>query len=526
MMTKDQGEKIVKPVLQAGFAKSGNMLLHVIIRAVLDVVGISYKSVICRDKEWNRIKGNFIFNSDLQPGIDVLHIPEGEIGRYTVSSLYEKPIYDLKKYVEGCSVVWTHSAFVPGVFDELLEWSAPIYIYRDGRAVLNSLVHYLDTEYAKASLGASKAAQEYIEDEAYCRGIFRAWKRNINSFMENRSKKVLFIKYESLISDKRNWIKKIARHMGLGQVLDEKSIDFIERQSSPETMKPRMPEHVRTCSNTEWRSLFPDRLIRISENEIGDTLLKLEYEVKNGNVAREYKKNRDSVTLSTQNPIASNCLEKLFQQGRNLIKEEKWNDALKIFSRLEDTEFDRFRCFVNQSIALENLADLQGALEKIKAAVRIRSYDLNAAIREAFLYSRLGKHKIALNKLRRLEKACPGDIRLRRTLGGLLVACRRYEGALSVFQRLIDRYPANYPLYLNLSDVLRLMNRFEEAFETVKKLEELNSQAQGIWLTRGKIHQAQGRYDTAKSCFLKEHKRTGNRVALALANKMANQHMH
>jgi Sulfotransferase domain len=266
-------------VLQSGFAKSGNMLLHVILRSILELVGQEYKSVICSDPEWGALKSRHVFNSDLQPTIDVLDIEPNGQSRYIVSSFYQKPIHTLKSYTERCSIIWTHSEYSPMGFDNLFDLcSLNIYILRDPRAVLNSMAHYIVTNYCRVNFGYTQSTSEFLSDLETCRGVLRAWKRNVEGFTSLNKKKIQVIRYEDLVAEKGEWIGKITRKMGLLDRLSDEIVEEINRRSSPKVMKKKMPEHVRKCVNDDWKNNFSDDLVHLCRDEIGYLLETLEYE--------------------------------------------------------------------------------------------------------------------------------------------------------------------------------------------------------------------------------------------------------
>lgn len=263
-------------ILQAGFAKSGNMLVHVILRSMLELAGYPYRSVICSDSEWQSQKAQHLFNSDLQPTIDVLDVDENAGCRYIVSSFYKRRITSLKEYAENCSIIWTHSEYTPPVFDPLLEvCDLMIYVLRDARAVLNSMAHYIVTEYYRSNFEDAGTTHQYLSDIDQCIGLLKAWRRNVEGFLHLKSEKILVIRYEVLTAQKERVIGEIASRLNLS-LSDEVRRKILDR-SSPQEMRRTMPDHVRRCSDDDWKANFSPELVRRIRTEMGDLLEDLGY---------------------------------------------------------------------------------------------------------------------------------------------------------------------------------------------------------------------------------------------------------
>ena len=72
------------------------------------------------------------------------------------------------------------------------------------------------------------------------------------------------------------------------------------------------------------------------------------------------------------------------------------------------------------------------------------------------------------------------------------VRLKQYELALKDFTKVIENDPTRLEIFLNRSDSLRYLCRFDEAFSEVDFLEAINSHFPGIWSTRAKIWKAMG----------------------------------
>lgn len=71
-----------------------------------------------------------------------------------------------------------------------------------------------------------------------------------------------------------------------------------------------------------------------------------------------------------------------------------------------------------------------------------------------------------------------------------LVRLRRYEEALAAFASVLHHAPDRLEIYLNRSDSLRYLERFDEALAEVDKAEKRNPALSGLAETRSKVHRA------------------------------------
>jgi tetratricopeptide (TPR) repeat protein len=213
-------------------------------------------------------------------------------------------------------------------------------------------------------------------------------------------------------------------------------------------------------------------------------------------------------------------LDAKYLEGLILLDMCRFEDALSVFNFLLSVQPEIECVRVQQGLALRRLGRNNEALMAFSAASRFQPDNPNILVQKAMIYQEMGQFNEALRMMDVLRLKHPDNASVLRAYGGTLATSGCYEEALNVFSDLIERYPDMVDLYLNMSDVLRFMGKFIESLQAVDCLENINSKAEGIWMTRGKIYRSMEKYDIAYECFMDEYKITDNSETLVLAEEM------
>jgi hypothetical protein len=195
-----------------------------------------------------------------------LVIPHPEIRRIAI----DNPLDFLKQY----SVVRSHDAPTRLHFNLLKGITRWIYIYRDGRDAINSMMHYVVTppvllrhpEYKITSV--KKIYQNY---EYFAKHV-QEWKENAQkafSFPE----RFYFVKFEDIVSNKEKFLLELEKKIGV-----EPPAKTILKRSSFESMHSKTPIHARKGKTGEWKSNFSNKHKAIFKDIAGEMLIKLGYE--------------------------------------------------------------------------------------------------------------------------------------------------------------------------------------------------------------------------------------------------------
>ncbi len=125
--------------LKIGIPKSGNFWLHTILHNIIDYSDLKYESFIAdqpiyevaKNLEMNLFKG--------QININFLDITKNAVF-YRIGNMFRYPIDDIDDYINSSTLVWTHAQMSDNVLNTIKKFDKLIYIIRDPRDILISMV--------------------------------------------------------------------------------------------------------------------------------------------------------------------------------------------------------------------------------------------------------------------------------------------------------------------------------------------------------------------------------------------------
>jgi len=124
--------------------------------------------------------------------------------------------------------------------ENLFENSHVIYVYRNGLDVMVSLFEYMkayDKEIAKMDFNDFIKTKNNFDPEISNLDRIDSWKHHIKSWQESRfADKILFVKFEDLISDFEETISTISKKIGAKP--DEKIVDIRLKKSNNNILRP------------------------------------------------------------------------------------------------------------------------------------------------------------------------------------------------------------------------------------------------------------------------------------------------
>ena len=261
-------------ILQCGYPKSGNYLLYKIIRKLMEKNN-SFFSLV-------RSSGFSELSEKLYP--QHLLFPEiAEVDRIIIKNneLYLQTIFPIK-FVKidsellknNSSLIWSHENLMK-LKKSSLKTIKTIYIYRDGRDAINSLLHHvirpqsllLNKEYKY------KTQEEIFSDIEYFERAVREWVEHINesySFIKD-DPNVLSISFEEIVFDNLNSIIKISNFLGFKEYNNyEDIIDEINIRNSKSNFDKL--GHFRKGIIGDWKNHFKKEHLKIFEKYGSKTL--------------------------------------------------------------------------------------------------------------------------------------------------------------------------------------------------------------------------------------------------------------
>ena len=259
--------------IQAGFPKSGNFLLHTILREILAGAGkfSSYRSMCDLPPDIQQYVTTYkgieadcikVINGQLH-----LVIPHPE--------LQPLAIEDLASFFRQAALLWTHqkfSACYESLFSSVPVW---FYIYRDGRDAITSLFHYVVSPIMLKRFPDYRVTDvvRLFQDLDYFAKHVNNWQEHIHSWTAADIRRIQWIRFEDLVADRRKICTLIGDVLKLPVDLDR-----LEKQTQFNRMARLSPEHVRSGTSGGWKSCFTAVHKKIFKDIAGQTLVGLGYE--------------------------------------------------------------------------------------------------------------------------------------------------------------------------------------------------------------------------------------------------------
>jgi len=264
-------------VLQCGHDKSGTYLLFKILRQMLrqnneyhpfnSVSGIGYiiDTLFPQYKRFPEISE-----------IDHLRM-EGDVWglNFPTPDCRHIPV-DLRILTKISSFIYTHET-PTNIQSTGANFSHPIYIMRDGRDVVNSMIHFLTDEISLKLCPTYRidSAKALYEDLSYFERLVSRWHEHLASYEKHKGNFFL-VKFEDLVSDRTRVIADISQFLDLP--VDEEKL---AKDTSFGSMRKSAPQHLRKGKVGDWHSHFNNKHREIFKQIAGDTLVRLGYETSN-----------------------------------------------------------------------------------------------------------------------------------------------------------------------------------------------------------------------------------------------------
>ncbi len=277
-------KKQIGRILQCGFPKSGNYLLWKILQVCQAEEGIytsfSKKSGIT--KLYEGIYALLGLGKYFKEALEIDEIEPNENGELKFFKLMitGNPFFcghldtDTALLTSVSSLLWTHSLPEEVAGNGFLKDRLRIYIIRDGRAVVNSLIHHNVRQETLKFMPFYKYTRvdEIYNDEWLFRRYVEKWKKHVYSYL-NTKEKFMLVRFESLTDENKQDLKSILSLFGLENRLKEFSEKF-----SFNSMKKNSGTHLRKGRNDDWKNHFTGKHKDIFKEIAGELLIKLGYE--------------------------------------------------------------------------------------------------------------------------------------------------------------------------------------------------------------------------------------------------------
>ena len=263
---------------QCGVEKSGNYLLFRIIKSLLSDID-SYQSYSNITGCWDSlIKMN---DTDLSftelESMDEFRVDDDQT-LYHLNSHFKASfsIWDIKNYENKATFLWTHQPPNNSHFTVLNKPRHWFYIIRDGRAVINSWLHYTVSPRMLRRHPQYKInnVEELYSNIAYFEKCIHRWSNHVYRYLKLKNSYTL-VSFEDMITDKIKIIDRIADKLN---IVDRNMIQNAFDRTQIKITKREAPLHVRKGVKNDWVKYFKEEHINLYQDITKDLLDKINIE--------------------------------------------------------------------------------------------------------------------------------------------------------------------------------------------------------------------------------------------------------
>ncbi len=261
-------------VLQCGYSKSGNYLLHQVASAMLEAHG-RFRSFVERGGVGAAIDALCPDTRRMPTArrVDNLKLVDGSWHVQFPDLRARFLPVDWELVLRSSTLVWSHDdpvALAPWEDD----FSHRLYVLRDGRDVVNSMLHYLVTPAILRLYPDHRfeTLEQIYADLDFFAGKVCAWRDHARAYLA-RADRYQLVRYETLVGQREAAIDAIG--VGLGLAVDGPAL---AERTSFERMRRWAPRHVRRGQRGDWRRHFRPEHRDLFRELAGPELITLRYE--------------------------------------------------------------------------------------------------------------------------------------------------------------------------------------------------------------------------------------------------------
>lgn len=259
-------------LMLCSFPKSGTYLFWRILRALQKQAG-SYRS-------FARAAGlTDLLDEMIEPEnrpyahyseMDQLY-PSGDDWLFYVHHPMQNLTVDLDMLLQTSSLIWLHEA--PTKIQKLSEGRKQLYMMRDGRSVVNSLIHHFTRPSVRATHPTYKIDDPLVlyQRKDNFRKYVQIWRDHVQDFLSN-SDDYFLLRFEDLTSQMPAQVERLLQFLEI-----DGDAAAIAEEFSFDRMKSASPTHVRSGTNDDWRRYYEEEHIAIFKEEAGQLLIDLGY---------------------------------------------------------------------------------------------------------------------------------------------------------------------------------------------------------------------------------------------------------
>jgi len=193
----------------------------------------------------------------------------------------------------------------------------------------------------------------------------------------------------------------------------------------------------------------------------------------------------------------------LFQQGINLLNQEKYSESKIAFDKLLDhfsknTDLLNIVGFVNMQLNLFN-----ESIEVYSLSLNIKPNQLEALFNRAIVFSKLKKYKLSITDYESILKIDSQNIGSLINLSAIYEDLGEFDKALIEINKAIMLNPKNHTLLANRGNIKQSIFDYLGAYEDYSLALKLSPNNPDLYISIGNIHKQLKNFDKAEDAFLK-----------------------
>lgn len=239
------------PVLHISYVKSGSYFLWKVLDGLFRAAG--QKRSFVQDHPLQLERDRFPDFSIEQFDIDHMLIQDDGLF-WAIEVQHIEPIRDLRRYLQQCSHVWSHSFLCDRGFEVYPQFARRCYIVRDPRDALLSMAHFVQTPFMRRyHPHPATSVEDYIDRELT--RYLEDWCRHAGDHVRARELlDIEILRYEDMVQDLETHLRHIADWIGLP--LDDAAVRKVADAVDMRKMKGNSPQHVRSGKSGGFRDVL------------------------------------------------------------------------------------------------------------------------------------------------------------------------------------------------------------------------------------------------------------------------------
>lgn len=173
--------------------------------------------------------------------------------------------------------------------------------------------------------------------------------------------------------------------------------------------------------------------------------------------------------------LDANSTDALYSLGCAYFLKNDYANAMRNFNRVEELGTATVEMYMIMMSMFIDSDDPAMAIRCINRAIQLSPLNSSLRVEKAEIYLALGRYREAVATVRELQEILPDEAEGYGTEVLIQLEAEDYDAAIEAADRAIARFPEDPQLHLYKARVLNTIGRYEEALESIKDAEAIES---------------------------------------------------